>query len=151
MKIEIIDSRYKLKTSDFLKLEKLVGSTIHESYIDFITKHNGGYPSHEVFTYYRNGIAYDSILQRFLDLADDSDSSIYKYIDIFTGRIPKDFIPIGYDPGGNLILMKNFGDDNGAIFFWDHEGEADEGDTNNLFFVSNNISEFLSDLHDFAG
>lgn len=47
----------------------------------------------------------------------------------FRGRIPKETIPIGRDPGGSLFLLVLYGPSRGSILFWSrrYEGVEDAG------------------------
>jgi hypothetical protein len=67
------------------------------------------------------------------------------------GRMPPNIIPIGSDPGGNQICISVSGPDQGHVYFWDHEKEADPDDNeepgyDNLYFVAHSFSDFLNGL-----
>jgi hypothetical protein len=71
---------------------------------------------------------------------------------VWARRIPYDLFPVGTDFGSNLILMGGEGPRLGQIFFWDHDWEAsdDEPPTEeNVYFVANNLDEFLASLKPF--
>src|SRR3954468_13020452 len=49
-------------------------------------------------------------------------------INIYSGRIPKGFLPIASDPGSNLILLDLRPESFGKIHFWERAFEVDEGE-----------------------
>ncbi|WP_236347706.1 SMI1/KNR4 family protein, partial [Paenibacillus plantiphilus] len=73
-------------------------------------------------------------------------NQLERYLDIFKGRIPKGFIPIGDDPGGNMICLGMDGKYRERIYFWDHEEECE--DMSNMYFLADDIYEFLNRLYD---
>jgi hypothetical protein len=69
----------------------------------------------------------------------------------YKGRIPSDLLPIGEDPGGNIICLGLAGEMRGKVYFWGHHGEVvpDKGcepGSTNVFFVANSFEEFLYSL-----
>lgn len=67
-------------------------------------------------------------------------------IELLDGRLPNGFIPIGDDPGGNLICLGTNETYYDKIYFWDHEEE--HGDISNMYLLANDIYEFLKKLYD---
>jgi len=68
-------------------------------------------------------------------------------------RMPDNLVPIGDDPGGNLICISVSGKDCGSLLFWNLEGEADveEGEVasyENVSLIAPSFSAFLNDLFD---
>ncbi|MES9765433.1 SMI1/KNR4 family protein, partial [Priestia megaterium] len=58
---------------------------------------------------------------------------------------PEEFLPIGKDPGGNVICVNN--DDH--IYFWDHEEETSQpNDLNNMYLLAENIYMFVDSLYE---
>jgi hypothetical protein len=64
------------------------------------------------------------------------------------GRIPKKLFPIANDPFGNLICVSLTGEDCGAVYFWDHENEPDDEDTEfrNIHLIADSWEEFIDGL-----
>jgi hypothetical protein len=61
--------------------------------------------------------------------------------------LPKEFLPIGEDPGGNLLLVRVEGKERDAIYFWDCRTEIFlKRYGRNVFRVADNIDDFLSSL-----
>lgn len=70
------------------------------------------------------------------------------YIDIYEDRLPRAFLPIGNDPGGNVICLGVSEPHYEAIYFWDHEEESeDPEDMTNMYFLADNIYEFVDNLY----
>jgi hypothetical protein len=64
-------------------------------------------------------------------------------------RVPADLLPIGRDPGGNLICISITGPNQGKIYFWDHEEEVEEGQPpgyDNVYFVAGSLPALLASL-----
>jgi len=67
----------------------------------------------------------------------------------FYSRIPPGFIPIARDPGGNLFIMSLNETERGAVYFWEHEAEADEGDPpslDNIYKVAESFNDMINIL-----
>ena len=60
-------------------------------------------------------------------------------------------MPVGNDPGGNLILLAIKGAERGGVFFWNHDFECDDDDASsyydNVTKLATGFSEFLSGLY----
>jgi hypothetical protein len=65
-------------------------------------------------------------------------------------RIPADFLPIGYDPGSNQVLLGIRGERRGKIFFWMKEFEAADDSPepryDNIAFVAESFTDFIESL-----
>lgn len=83
--------------------------------------------------------------------ANNSDDMVWNY-KMFKGRMPKFYLPIGCDPGGNQICLAVKGQNYGQVFFWDHEFEADDGcepTEENLTRIASSFDAFLDSLREF--
>ena len=78
---------------------------------------------------------------------DDSGVDLDTVYEELKDDIAAGFLPIGEDPGGNLLLLSTQGDDSDAIHFWDKIGFLAKRFGKRLFRVSSNIDEFLASLH----
>lgn len=67
-----------------------------------------------------------SYIDSFFGKLKDSSKDIFYNIEIYKDRIPSNFLPIGNDGFGNLILMSLNNENYENIYFWDHENEWDE-------------------------
>ncbi len=76
-------------------------------------------------------------------------ASLRWHIETLRGRMPAELLPIGHDPGGNLICLAYRGEQRGTIYYWDHEMEAEEGEPatwDNLYPLAKSFTEFLNGL-----
>ena len=73
----------------------------------------------------------------------------------YRGRIHSDLLPIGEDPGGNIICLGLKSKRRGKVYFWDHEREEMPPDDappdwepgySNVSFVANSFDEFFFSL-----
>ena len=65
------------------------------------------------------------------------------------GRIPKHLVPIGSDPGGNLVCISVAAESNGQIFFADHDYftyEDEEPSDDGAQLLANSFGDFLGSL-----
>jgi hypothetical protein len=149
----IHESKQPTNEHEIGELERVLDIRLPSDYRSFLLRHNGGRPEPSSFFAYLGPYG-DSrsheCVNRFLALYDGEYSNLKKYIKSYKDRIPVDFLPIARDPFGNLICLAVAGPDYGKVFFWDHELEADEGETpdyRNISFVANSFDEFLNSLH----
>lgn len=70
-------------------------------------------------------------------------------LELFSGRYPREYLPIGEDAGGSLVLIKLTRDDYGSIHFWNHEEESDEDEPqthSNITRISDSFAAYLEEL-----
>lgn len=83
---------------------------------------------------------------KFLGLSTQRDEDIRAVVETYADRVPPDVLPIALAGGGNLLCLHLL---SGAIYFWDHEEEAGEGDAvdfSNLHYVTDSLSAFLRSM-----
>lgn len=64
-------------------------------------------------------------------------------------RIPADLLPVAHAEGGNLVCLSLGGHDRRAVYFWDHEEEAEEGEPparRNLHRIADSFRDFAASL-----
>lgn len=144
----IYDSNGPLDSKHLEILEKKLGKKLPLDFRAFLLKFNGGYPEPDSFNFF--GSEDGSCVDRFLGINVGEHSNLYRYFKTYSKRIPKEFLPIAHDPGGNLICIGLFGEYKNKIYFWDHEFEANGHEPNmtNMHLISGNFSEFLEVLHE---
>jgi hypothetical protein len=66
----------------------------------------------------------------------------------YRGRIPSTLLPIGCDPGGNMVCLGIAPPDSGKVFFWDHENENMAGPPwrENVHKIADSFTEFMDKL-----
>lgn len=141
-KIELIHDELSLK--DLEMFEREHNLNIPDLYRDFLLTYNGGYADPNVF--YISSEEGESVLNVFYGIG-NMYNNLEKKFDFFDEIVEIGFIPIASDSGGNQICLgvnERFYE---KIYFWDHEQEADE-DMGNMYFLAENINEFLDGLYD---
>lgn len=147
--VTIHKSRPPITEADIQAVEQQLNVRFPDDYRRFLLAHNGGRPEPDVFDIFDDDLAFQSSMVNWFYCIDPTDYNydILKNAEVFKGRMPPEFIPIGEDPGGNQICLVVSGDDRGMIFFWDHESEMDEDEPptyDNLFFIADNIDDLLN-------
>ena len=131
------------------KFEKCIGTSLPPAYGKYLLSQNGGFPS-------------DYLMFRIPGLADDKGGvmlgAMYGIgergngLDLETQYqelndvIPHGHIPIGEDPGGNLLLVAIHEPFKDQIVFWDRIGLLARELGQNLFQVADDINQFLASL-----
>ncbi|XSG77251.1 SMI1/KNR4 family protein [Herpetosiphon llansteffanensis] len=108
------------------KLEARIGYPLPETYRTFLRTTNGGRPNPIVFSIKGKWITEGHV--NVFSSVDPTDPHhyIHRDLDIFGDEIPATMLPIGSDPGGNLICISLAGETTGQIFFWDHDTFEDD-------------------------
>lgn len=138
---EKISSRTELEA-----VENLLRKSLPNDYADFLLAKNGGRPKPSVFQFFENGKTTRSRIQCLYGLSSNPLFGLLQNLRKYGGRIPVGFLPIACDGFGNQLLLSVRKRDHGAIWFWDHEQEADEPTMSNMFVISNSFSEFTENL-----
>lgn len=144
--VKVENSYKKLSPHEISKFELQYNITLPTKYKEFLLESNGGAPEPSVFVIPDEpGI---SCINGLYGIYTGDYEDVGENMEVFKGRMPEGFIPIGDDPGGNQICLginKEYFDN---IYFWDHEEESNEPDMSNMYFLANNIYEFLDKLYD---
>jgi len=145
--IKMLNPYHKLSRKNIEDFEIKNNIELTNDYKVFLLKWNGGAPDPETFMISEE--EGPTVMNYFYSIG-GTYNNIEVYLDILNLRIPKDFIPIGDDPGGNIILLGISGPHYDQIYFWDHENEPDleEPDMSNMYFLADNIWEFLDNLYE---
>ncbi len=150
MKQKIEDSFGRVSLKEIEDVEMRNSISYPESYKKFLLQSNGGEPVINVFEI-PNWIGARSCVNVLFGIHDEEYDNLEEYADSLAGRLPKGFVPIGDDPGGNLLCIGTEDEYRGKIYFWDHEDELDEEglskmDMSNMYWLANDIFEFLDKL-----
>lgn len=144
---QILGSETPLTEADLAKAEAVFGTRFPESYKIFISKHNGGYPDPDGFRFADGSDA--STVDKFLSIGKANHSNLLTYLKTYRGRVADGFLPIAHDPGGNLVVIGVADPYMDRIYFWDHEFEAEDGQTanmSNMHLIAENLTTFLDGL-----
>ena len=141
-----IDHSYKkLTLDDINKFELQFKLILPQKYKNFLLESNGGNPVPNVFETGEPGI---SCVNGLFGIYTGGYEDVGIRMEVFDGRLPDDFIPIGDDPSGNLICLGISQRYYDKIYFWNHEEEPEEPDMSNMNFIADTIYEFLDKLYD---
>jgi ankyrin repeat protein len=118
MEIRIVESnRFGELTAAKLKaFEDSLGATLPDGYRTHLLEHNGGHV---------DGVRRLGDLDQLYGIHDGPTWAQLRDPETYGGMIPEQMLPIGDDPGGNLICVVLSGPERGAICFWDHERGPD--------------------------
>jgi len=151
--VKIDTPKPPLSEARLVQVEEKIGIRLPEQYRRFLLKYNGGQPIPASFHYKTEAGPYSgSMVDWFLAIYDGEYNNFESWFELCKGeqpRVPANLVPIAHDPGGNLICISVSGSDQGAVYFWDHENEAeDEPDYRNVHLIDDTFDEFLAHLKD---
>jgi SMI1-KNR4 cell-wall len=129
------------------KLESRVGARLPENYRQFLLQHNGGKPSPGRFTIPRLGV--DGVVHVLFGVDRSRQLDILQWMRELQDDVPEGFIPIGNDPGGNMILLDISDSSGGAspVYYWDCEHYYPQTHHDvNTYLISPSFSEFIDSL-----
>ncbi|OAB45510.1 SMI1/KNR4 family protein [Paenibacillus glacialis] len=149
-------------SEDFVnKIGDELGFNFPSDYIKCVALNNGANVEPELFNVENR----EKVFGTLLSFDGSNDEYIIFVYNEYKGTLPKELIPIAFDPAGNLICFdyKNHKDEP-IVVFWEHENagekemlmrdegitaeEAEEKARENVFYIADNFSEFLDKLHD---
>jgi hypothetical protein len=129
-----------------LAFQRRIGHELPADYREFLLEHNGGVPEATIV----ETKSVSSLVRRLHGLhGGPSWARLDKLRKTFDGRVPDGMLPIGTDPFGNLYCLGIAGRFRPKVWFWDHEGEAHEGEpprTDNLTLVAPSFASFIGKL-----
>ncbi|WP_166000874.1 SMI1/KNR4 family protein [Bacillus sp. Cs-700] len=143
--VHIFGSHDNLSLEQISKFENEKNVKLPDHYVHFLRNWNGGKVKPNLFKIFdKQG---PSVVNVFYGIGDMYDN-LADFIEIMDERLPVGFIPIGDDPSGNVICLGTKEPYYDKIYFWDHEQEPEEpNDMRNMYFLANDITEFLDGLY----
>jgi cell wall assembly regulator SMI1 len=134
---------------DVRAVEQEIGLLFPENYKDFLLTQNGGRPSPNGFPIAGHNIDDFGGIQVFLRINGDVESSNLDWTyQIMYGRLPDNLFPIARDDGGDLVCISLYGEDAGAVVFWDIHQETDEPTYDNVYHIANSFEEFIESIRE---
>lgn len=138
---------YNLERSNGAAPDSLVGDLeghlrvrLPEDYRAFLTQHNGGSP--EPCEFFVPGYG-QTLVNELYGLGFDDHRSLDRAIESRVNLFARtSTIPIGYDPGGNEILMGVAPQNYGTVYFFIHDQEAE------IVEVAPSFAKFMEGLTD---
>ena len=136
----------KINEETIKVIESFIQAKLPQEYRDFLLKYNGGVPNKGVFNLNNilSGLSFFYIINS-LNNYSDFVGAYHLYKD----RIPKGFIVVASDVGGNKILIGLDGENRNKIYFWDHENEVEEDEEpyyDNMTLIADGFNLFLNSL-----
>src|SRR5687768_9249320 len=105
--------------------ERQLEVKIPEDYREYLLEIcNGGRPQDNVF---EQGEVSTGVASFFGVGHPEDDEDMIKVYEIYKDRVPSWLLPVADTEEGNLICISIRQEDEGAVYFWDHELEASEG------------------------
>jgi cell wall assembly regulator SMI1 len=140
------------------RLESRLKARLPDDYRAFLLRHNGGRPTRSRFTFSQDGEERESVLEWFFAVHDRPYEEPDEW-DPDSGELPPHFgqpledvwaalrsakpragvLPVGRDPGGNLIGIGYAGKRAGAVWWYDHE-------TDSFVRLAGSFTEFVAGL-----
>lgn len=137
-------TRRKPEGTDFEYLQRIIGTSLPKTYIDFMMFSNGGHPELDTFEVTIEGVKQDWAINRFFHLLTDEESTenvMYNYSH-YSKVISEMILPIANDGGGNLICIDLKYTNKGRILLWIHDSPKQK-----LISIANSFEEFVGMLH----
>jgi len=149
--MEITKKGQAINEAELANFESKIGYTLPVEYREFLLLYNGGKPIPDFFKVPEWQYE-ETYVTELKGLANGKPVDLSELFDLLDGRLPKGFIAIGSDPGGNQILLSLSNDKRGQVYFFDHENEPDDATDNvedypNIYLVANSFNEFLKNLY----
>src|SRR5438045_2278196 len=87
------------------QLEQQLGITLPADYREFLLTTNGGRPKPNVFPIQENSSGDRGIIHQLYGIVAGNHNNLADVAARFRERVPAELLPIGRDPGGNLLLL----------------------------------------------
>jgi cell wall assembly regulator SMI1 len=142
---EFFQTEETIDENSIIVIEKELGYSLPEEYRLHLLKYNGGKCKPNVFSFFENNKQTESSIDWFLAIYEGKYDNLKSYISTYIieqNRLPNKFVPIAHDAGGNLICISCSKEENGFIYFWDHEKEGDK----NIYLISKRFNDFIESL-----
>lgn len=142
-RLEFVEVNDSVGEPQIISMENDLGLSLPESYKSFILEHNGGLPARCLFDIPGRG---QSSVVFYGIQTDEAHNDLSKAFFAYKDRLPEDTLPIGFDPGGNLVCLVLGGEEEGKIYFWDHEVENTPPSLEKMWCLANSFEAFLRSL-----
>lgn len=122
--------------------ETHIGMRFAKDYREFLLKYNGGLFEEGIFDIPARG---KSSVIFFGIGTNEEHSDLVHNFEAYKSRLPNNTVPIGFDPGGNLVCMA-FDEGRWDVFFWDHEEENNPPKLENMVLLKCSFTSFIEAL-----
>lgn len=149
MSIVIHQAYHQIDEATLDAVQARIGRPIPAAYRRFLLEHNGGWPEPGDFSItWANGRQEQISVEWFLPVNTQEVIDLEATLKVYRDRVPEALFPIAR-AGGGLVCVTVAGEQQGQVFFWDHEEEAEEGEPptwDNLYPVAEHFDAFLANL-----
>jgi len=131
-----------ISDADIDAFEKRIGHVLPADYREFLLRINGGRPCFHVI---RNQESGDVGVKIFFGICDEEYFDLDAEFRDMRGRWPDRLMSIAIDDCGDRFCLSLDSPNYGAVYYWDHELEAEEGEEpteSNLTYLASSFSEF---------
>ena len=142
MPVELSECGAAITSADVVAFELRIGFELPADYRAFLLKYNGGRPGPNMI---RNAEIGDCCVKQYFGIREEEHFSLETKWQRMRQRVLADQLAIAIDDFGNLFCISVGTDDYGALYFWDHEWEAEEGEEpsyQNLTRLAVSFSDF---------
>lgn len=123
---------------------------IPAEYREFLLTHNGGAPEPDTINF-PDGSNTSALKQIYGIHNGPYWANLEDAIDCYQGRMPEEFIPFGDDPMGNAFIICTSGENEGKVYFWDHENEyGEQPHYDNITFLADSFYKLLENLQEWV-
>lgn len=137
-----------------LEFENALGATLPDNYRIFLISTGGETPELNSFPLGSGADAWETEVSFFgLQTGAYCLYSVPENFKEYAGRIPHHLVPIGSDPGGNLICLSIANATRGQIFFAHHDYfsyNGDEPPEDGVEFLASTFENFLEGLRGYS-
>lgn len=158
MNPQVTESFAALDTVLLQQAQQVIGVPLPDDYVQFLLSHNGGRIAPAQFTlrWHDAGLARRFARDRvhvLFGIGPGESLDLCAQLDAYRERIPADTLPIGIDPGGNLILLGLAAPRTGHVMLWVQDQEVDweageVPDFSNVGLAADTFTEFLAALRE---
>ena len=143
----MLDTARPLTKEDIRTLEQDLSVSLPESYQTFLLRYNGGLPAPDAFPIEGMPKNPYGTIQEFYGIDCPIESSNLKWnYQTFITDSPRKLFPIACTQGPDQICLCLWGDDAGAVVFWDSYAEHSPSSYANVYGVARNFDEFIDKL-----
>jgi cell wall assembly regulator SMI1 len=134
----------KLTEANLRRTENDLGFLFPSDYRRFLLEFNGGKPTPNMLVIPGNDE--EVAIESFLGIGRrDLDLNIWTPELRHSLDMPKEYIPIAFDPGGNNLIMTSAQCGDSEIYYWDSGRHFDfSTDEENAFFIADSFAELLT-------
>jgi cell wall assembly regulator SMI1 len=148
---EVYEPKRPLTSAELKAMELKLGIEFPQPYRRWLLKYNGGQPSPGRFRYkHESGPYTDGSVAWFYAIYEGKASNLWNTFQIYKSpppRMPGELVPIATDPFGNEIVISVSGQNQGKVYFWDHEEETIPPSYKNCHLIADSFDEFINGLH----